>query len=127
MRIKTPLEIFLKPFHVLCFTFVFTSPRKDKAPFLVYVSQMGSSYRNRHRLLDKAYHFIRIMKLTIDVSPKLADEILKLHNVHNIRSFDFTKLEEPMNRRRYDVADKVMTLVVHGVIENSRMLTLPNK
>lgn len=66
------------------------------------------------------------MKLTIDVSPKLADDIMKLHNVHNVRSFDFTRMEEPLARRRYDVADKVMTLVVHGVLENSRMLTLPN-
>lgn len=63
------------------------------------------------------------MKLTIDVSPALADEILKLNAIHNRRVLDFTREEAYRERMQYDICDKVMTLVVHGVLENSRMLT----
>ncbi len=64
------------------------------------------------------------MKLTLEVSPALADEILKLHQIHNRRILDFSKAEGYMERMRYDISDKIMTLVTHEVLESSRMLTL---
>lgn len=64
------------------------------------------------------------MKLILDVSPALADEIIKLNQIHNRRILDFTKAEGYMDRMRYDISDKIMTLVTHEVLEQSRMLTL---
>lgn len=92
---------------------------------------MGSSFRNMNRILAQATNSTRIsinntsiMKFTLDISPALADEILKLHQIHNRRILDFSKAEQYMERMRYDVADKVMTLITQQVLENSRMLTL---
>ena len=66
------------------------------------------------------------MKLELELSPHLADEILKLHNIHNRRVLDFTKAEGDVERMRYDISDKIMTLVVHEVLKQSPMLTLPS-
>lgn len=44
--------------------------------------------------------------------------------IHNRRVLDFTKTEEYMERMRYDISDKVMTLMTHEVLEHSRMLTI---
>lgn len=85
---------------------------------------MGSSCMNRYRLLIISYSVTSIMKVTLDINPALADEILKLHQIHNIRVLDFSRAEEYMQRMRYDISDKVMTLVTHEVLENARMLTL---
>ena len=66
------------------------------------------------------------MILTLDISPALADDIIRLTNIHVRRILDFSKAEEYVARLNYDVSDKVMTLVVHEVLAQSRMLTLPN-
>lgn len=66
------------------------------------------------------------MILTLDISPALADDIIRITNIHVRRILDFSKAEEYVARLNYDVSDKVMTLVVHEVLAQSRMLTLPN-
>lgn len=66
-----------------------------------------------------------IQELNIPMSPKLRDDLMKYHNVHNVRSLDFTRMEGAMERRRYDLTDKVMTLVMKTLLENNRTLTLP--
>jgi len=66
------------------------------------------------------------MILTIEIPDVTADEKLKIHAAHNLRSLDFTRMEPYMDRRRYAVNDIIDTIVTREILKQSRMLTLPH-